>query len=331
MEKIDIRRYRELEDEGYLIIQQHPEADLLIHNYSQKTQFERFWVPETLQSRGLITRPDGLVIARPFPKFFNVGEREEAIPNESFEVYEKLDGSLGILYFFEGQPRIATRGSFTSEQSQVANRILQRKYGHVSFDPSITYLFEIIYPDNRIVVDYGDLEDLILIGMVETATGRELSLVDIGLPIVKKYDGIKDIEVLAELEEDNREGFVIRFESGLRLKFKFDEYVRLHRILTQISPIRIWEMLRDGGTVDDMVEDVPDEFFGWMKEVAADLQAQYRKIENEAKAVFKVLETRKETAAYFLTQKHDRILFRMLDGKTYDDIIWKMIRDKMKE
>jgi hypothetical protein len=42
------------------------------------------------------------VIAKPFPKFFNYEEHTaDEIPNELFDVYEKMDGSLGICFYYE--------------------------------------------------------------------------------------------------------------------------------------------------------------------------------------------------------------------------------------
>jgi len=80
---------------------------------------------------------------------------ELALPQEPFEVYEKLDGSLGILYWVDDEPRVATRGSFTGVQAQRGTAILRARYGHVAFRTDVTYLFEILFPENRIVVDYG--------------------------------------------------------------------------------------------------------------------------------------------------------------------------------
>ena len=38
--------------------------------------------------------------------------------------------------------------------------------------PGKTYLFEIIYPENRIVVDYGDYKGLVLIDVIDNETGK---------------------------------------------------------------------------------------------------------------------------------------------------------------
>lgn len=102
----------------------HPNGQLFIYNYTAKAQYENIWTPETLQARGLIFNSYGNLIACPFPKFFNLGEHKNTLPLEPFEIYEKLDGSLGILYFFEDMPYIATRGSFDSVQASKANEML---------------------------------------------------------------------------------------------------------------------------------------------------------------------------------------------------------------
>ena len=74
----------------------------------------------------------------------------------------KLDGSLGIAYTHpEGEVRLATRGSMTSHQATEATRIWQEKYRRVAIPEGTTPLFEIIYPDNRVVLNYGDMRDLV--------------------------------------------------------------------------------------------------------------------------------------------------------------------------
>ncbi len=315
--------------DGFVVRQNHPKADLFIYNYSPKAQYERVWNEVTLNCRGLIMDGAMNVVARPFQKFFNLGEQEnQHIPNEPFEVYEKMDGSLGILYWYNNQPHIATRGSFTSDQSVKANAILHEKYSHVLplLNPAKTYLFEIIYPENRIVVDYGSTEDLVLLSVLDIATGLEDTLPDVGFPIVKRYSGINDINQLQALEENNREGFVIRFASGLRYKVKFKEYIRIHRIITQVSNISIWEYLRAGNTLDELLDRVPDEFYSWVKKTNADLLSAYAEIENTALAEFKDLGDRKETALYFQQCSYPAILFNMLDKRDYSDAIWKMLR-----
>ena len=316
-------------DAGFVHVNKHPTHDLFIYNYTPKAQYERVWNAVTLMCRGLILDAHYNMVARPFAKFFNLGEVEnQALPNEPFEVFEKLDGSLGILYWIENEAFMATRGSFVSDQAMKASAILRSKYAPIlrGCDKTKTYLFEIIYPENRIVVDYGATEDVVLTAVIDTATGADMPLEDVGFPLVKQYHGIKDIAILKTLEETNREGFVIKYKSGLRVKVKFEEYLRIHRIVTQVSNVSIWEYLSQEMPFDEILDRVPDEFFDWVKATIADLKAQYTDIENQCRADFKVLETRKESAAYYFTCAYPAVLFKMLDGLPYKEVIWKMLR-----
>jgi RNA ligase len=311
-------------------VQKHPECDLFIYNYTPKVQYDKLWNEITLNTRGLILNANLDIVARPFGKFFNIEEHEiYELPKLPFDVYEKLDGSLGILYWLNNKPFIATRGSFTSDQSIHATRILYNKYKRTFglLDRSCTYLFEIIYPENRIVVDYGKMDDLILLTVIDNFTGRE-RIEDVGFPIVKKFNGINDINHLRGLEEDNKEGFVIRFENGFRVKLKFQEYVRLHRIITGVSNVAIWEYLSQGKSLEELLDRVPDEFYDWVKHTQKELDIEFNGILNECMLSFKEFDTRKETALYFKTKKYQSVLFSMLDGRTPNKIIWKMIRPK---
>ena len=326
---MNIQTLNQLIAEDYIKVNKHPMADLFIYNYTATAQYERLWNEWTLACRGLIMDADFNIVARPFPKFFNLEELVDvSIPNESFEVYEKMDGSLGILYWIDYQPFIATRGSFVSEQAIVATELLHTKYADsIPFlDKTKTYLFEIIYPENRIVLDYGTERKLVLLAIIDIQTGDEFPLEDIGFEIVKKYDGLNDLQKLKALEEDNREGFVVKFKNGYRLKVKFEEYQRIHKIVTQVSTLSIWEYIKEGQDLTPILEKVPDEFYEWVKATHAELLKNYAEIEVQAQKDFKVLENRKETALYFLTCEYPAILFKMLDNQEYSSIIWKLLK-----
>ena len=286
---------------GYISQQRHQLAPLWILNYTARAQFDWRWNAQTMQCRGLIVDNDWNVVARPFPKFFSVEQLNGEVPAEPFEAYEKMDGSLGILYFIDGKPQIASRGSFTSEQAQRATEILQAKYGNACFDQSFTYLFEIIYPDNRIVVDYGDREELVLLAIIETATGKEwpLHAYDSVFPVVKRYDGITQFDELLANQDSSREGFVVRFQSGQRVKIKFDEYKRLHKLLTGVSPKAIWGVLKSGDDIGKVIERVPDEFYQWVKETENDLRTAFTRIELSAREQMRFGKCRKTLAKHY--------------------------------
>lgn len=327
-------------EENYVSVRKHPTAELYIYNYTPKAQYDRVWNDVTLQCRGLILDGDMNVVSRTFKKFFNLEELQpEEIPNLPFDVYDKLDGSLAILYWVDNLPYIATRGSFESEQAIKGTEIFYKKYSHLipTLDKTKTYLFEIIYPSNKIVVDYGDMEDLILLTVIDNKTGAEHNLEGtIGFPIVKKYDGLNDYTKLKALEENNKEGFVIRFSNNFRMKVKFAEYVRLHRIITQCSNLVIWEHLMEKRELNDLLDKVPDEFYQWVKKTMDELQSQYNKIEEYCKSQLPeilainypedAVLTKKERALLIQTKEYQHVLYAMVSNKDYHKIIYKMLR-----
>jgi RNA ligase len=330
-EKLDL-----MVEEGWLMSQTHPYLDLTIYNYSQKTQYEKYWTEETLACRGLVMNSKGDVVARPFKKFFNASEVEGKIPNLPFEVFEKMDGSLGIAFYYCGVLVFCSRGSFASEQA-ICGRVILEKYDWVGgFKEGFTYLFEIIYPENRIVVDYFGAEKLVVLGVVETETGREVGfggLEGYGFDVVNKYD-FEDYKTIKDLNWDNHEGFVVRFSNGYRIKIKFDEYVRLHAIVTEISTTSIWEIMKNGGDFSDLLDMVPDEFYEWAKGVEKDIRDKFDTIYSEAHNTLSILVSelgdapRKEYALAIKDSPYKSIVFNLMDNKSVDEIIWKMVKPK---
>ncbi len=338
--KLDLGDLDRLVAEHYVREERHPRADLWIYNYTEKATYNRYWTPLTMACRGLILDADRTVVARPFPKFFNLGEHQTDLPAEPFEVFEKLDGSLGIMYWLEGEPYISTRGSFVSQQAQIANALLRERYAGCAWDRRLTYLFEIIAPETRLVVNYGDRRELVLLAAIETATGREWPLRDAavkGIGLVPSYGLSTDPWALLDKERDreNAEGYVIWFpSSGLRLKVKFQEYVRLHRLITGVTQRRIWEALKDGMGLEEMLDRVPADYATWVQQQAEELLTQYRSLMDRAEAAFREVSAATGTAdrrAFALHAQREfgpyqHLMYAMLDGKPADELIWKMIR-----
>lgn len=329
-------------EDGWLIKQVHPTLPLTIWNYSQNTQYEGKWDEITLQCRGLVTDDKGNVVARPFKKFFNMEEGKHT-PTSEFEVFEKMDGSLIIAFYMWGELVVATRGSFTSEQSIAAKNLLHTMNTY-SLTTGVTYLFEYTSSWNRIVVDYGDKENLTLLAAIDSNPLVEAPYVflqgiatQLGCDVVKKYDGIKDYSILKGIIKDNQEGFVIKFSNGDRMKIKGEEYLRLHRIMTMVSTKSVWEVLSSGGDLFELIKDTPDEFFDKIDEYADQLNTRFLLLESEYKWLYN-----KFRNVYFETHKvefdratfaklakgvtYPSILFSMLDGKDYHKLIWNIIK-----
>jgi T4 RnlA family RNA ligase len=323
----------DLIEAGYIVSQKHPELPLKIYNYSAKTQYDRHWIPATLHCRGLILNDLDEVIARPLPKFFNLSEHQGNLPVGVPKVYEKLDGSLIILFWYHDRWIVASRGSFASEQALFAQELLTEYQDHLAtLDRDYTYLLEVIYPQNRIVVDYGNAERLVLLAAVETKTGQEVDFNTVNWPDRALIYPVTDLSAWIKRAEtqpeqfDNNEGFILKWDNGFRLKYKLVEYVRLHRIITQVQARDIWECLSENRSLDDFLDFVPDEFYQWVKDIKADLESKYQAIELECQQAYRELDSRKETAVYFQTQKYPSILFLMLDQRDYRSAIWRIIK-----
>ena len=331
---------------GLLFKQTHRSLPLSIWNYTPNVQYGDLWDDVTLACRGLVTDNRGNVVARPFNKFFNLEENKHT-PTSDFEVFDKMDGSLGIMFKYNGEMICATRGSFTSDQSKWMTDFAQKyNYQDIIVD-GFTYLFEIIYPENRIVVDYNGEERLVLLGIINTETGEELPHNELfeGFDVVKKYDGVRDYSELKGKVEQNSEGFVVRFSNGQRVKIKGEEYLRLHKIMTNVSTTGVWEFLSNGGDINEFLKDVPDEFYAKVKSYASTLSYGYFQVsEYCGKAHYnfrygkysdrEVEPTKKEFAQHVMENGHPpyrAVMFAMWDGKPYDKLIWNIIKPEWKK
>ncbi len=348
---------RRARDEGALAVVPHPDdPDLSLLNYTARAQYGQAWdaYPVLLDCRGTIVDRTGRVVAKPFRKFFNVGERPEtrldrlATLGEP-EVTHKLDGSMCTLYPVLGGYRLATRGSFTSAQALMATEIWDQRYAAAEsrLDPGLTLVFELVGPANRIVVQYA-ADALVLIGAVETESGRELSYADIqaeasrlGLPCVEQEPGGRDWPSLTDTRLANFEGYVLFWpDHGLRAKVKLEEYVRLHRIISGLDEHAVWQHLREGASLEAVREVVPAEMLVWLDGTAARLIGAHDVLCERVQAVVDaVLQAgldprdraqRREVARIVLSTGdglHSAV-FAALDGKDDEDILWRMLEPR---
>jgi RNA ligase len=321
----------------------HPVLPLSILNYTARAQFDRVWNDVTTQCRGLIVNTDGQVVARPFRKFFNIEETDiSSFNGEPFTAYDKMDGSLGILYPATNGYAIATRGSFVSKQALEGTRIWEERYADTTVNPSWTYMFEIIYPANRVVVDYGDVHDLILLGAVDTSTGSSIPLEQARagwkgpVAIEHTYRNL-DAALLAR-GENGSEGLVLHFpKTDTRIKVKRSEYVRLHRLYTDVSERRVWEELSSKGNVEDWLNEVPDEIFEFVRNCVEKLNAAHAALKNELQSTYeKIINAlpdgfeRRELAREVLLEAESNPLakgvFSLYDNKDTDMFLWELLR-----
>ncbi|TDU74537.1 RNA ligase [Streptomyces sp. KS 21] len=368
-------------DAGHVTRKPHPELPLSIYTYTRTAQYGRVWNQVTTRCRGLVADDvTGAIVALPLPKFFNVGEHEDgqpyapALPDEPFEVYDKVDGSLAVVFHYAGSWRVASKGSFISTQATWGQRHLDGR-DTSALVPGVTYLAEILYPQNRIVVDYGDRRDLVLLAAF-ALDGTEVPLAEAAVhwqgigSVVTVWPAMPLAELLALAESNtlpggenaagtDAEGFVLRFASGVRAKAKLSEYVRLHKLVTGVTERDIWrshgiERFGDlpvkelaqglhctvadieasgGKPLEALLEQVPDEFDSWVREVVARLEdaaAQRERAIDEAFAGLAPLAGDRGAFARAVRALPDRrirpAMFLRLDGRSTELAVWRDVR-----
>jgi RNA ligase len=281
-EVIDTSVYDAAVDAGYVKTQSHPDVAYTIHNYTDACTWDQAWDEATLNCRGLITdNVTGTIVARGMPKFFN-SDQEQAPRfhlDDEVIVSDKMDGSLGILYYLpDFTEAIATRGSFMSEQAEWGTRWWRENRPPLALVAGETYLFEIIYPENRIVVDYGGKEGLVFLGTVNNETGRFTPGWVPETDCAPRYSYATWGQVLSAPERSNAEGFVVtRKSDGAMVKVKYEDYKRLHKYMTRVTERHVWECLVEERSLEMEFAGAPDEFHGWVREVADRLWAAFEK------------------------------------------------------
>ncbi|WP_435971902.1 RNA ligase [Streptomyces sp. Qhu_M48] len=366
---------------GHVTRKRHPRLPLSIYTYTRACQYAQHWNTATTRCRGLVADDTtGRIVALPLPKFFNVSEHTTGrpyappLPDEPFEVYDKVDGSLAVVFHYDDRWHVASKGSFTSAQATWAQRRVDAA-DTTGLTPGVTYLAEILYPGNRIVVNYGERRDLVLLAafgpdgtetpLAEAATGWH----PIG-STVRTWPGTSVADLVALTESNilpggrratgtDAEGFVLRFASGVRAKAKLAEYVRLHKVLTGVTERDIWrghgvqrfaalpagelakglgcavaDVEASGGKpLDALLEQVPDEFDAWVREVITGLEtaaADRERVVDEAYARLAHLADDRGAFARAAASESDRglraALFLRLDKRPTDLLVWRQIR-----
>lgn len=251
--------------------------DLVLFCYSRECQYDGHWDDITMAARGIIfNRITGEVVSRPFKKFFNASELMGKIDlcdlaKKPFISLKKIDGSLAIYFRYEGQDYIATKGAFLSDQAQWSTIWFRKHIRSTEMLKGHTYLFEMVYPENKIVIDYGDTEDLILLGVINNETGEEISYTSlkeegkrIGATVVEavEFNSLDELYAYCKTLPATEEGFVITFHNGLKIKVKGSEYCKIHRILSHMTLLSFWGVW-DFDKADiprSFIAEVPEEF-----------------------------------------------------------------------
>ena len=333
---------------------------LNLYTYGRECVHTNAWDEVTTKCRGIIiNRETGEIVARPFEKFFNLGDPNSGFLNATTAgepvVWEKMDGFLCTGYKWEGKWWCALKGSFHSPHAKWATAQIQKSQ---DWPIGYTPVFEGITSNLRVVLDYGKREELMLLALVNNETGEELNPYSLeiwasknGLSTPRKYYMTYEETYAQSLKNvTGEEGFVLTWyrqgQTPYRLKLKYVDYLRLHRLITGVSPRRILELLRDpysvSVTLDELLNNSTPGFKHFVTKWQIAIEAEYQRIENESKRIFREAATdvismdipfvqlKKEYALRFTrpeNKEFEAVCFAILNGKRVSEVIWKKVGD----
>lgn len=258
------------------------------------------------------------VLARPFDRFFNYGEEHAAhidTRDSEFYSFEKLDGTLIIVYENNGTWEIATRSvpdasrliegsnkyTFRLLFVEIFEKSLGREFEQVMQNQEVnnTYLFELVSPINRVVVHY-DEPQIWYLGSRNRATGIEYFPWDNAVfsqlaPRIYSFSTIDEaIEHVLSQNPRSHEGVVFCDSRFRRVKIKHPQHLNLSRIIHRIkeSDRALLEVMIDKKS-DDIYPFLPE----YLKPRALEFIQEYNRIINTYDRVsLKYFETNNKTS-----------------------------------
>ena len=304
------------------------------------------------ECRGLIFDSNGVLISRPYHKFFNVGEKPETQLNkinlyEPHVVLEKLDGSMIRPILTPEGFRLATKAGVTdvamNAEVFVADKSHYNTFIRKSIQKGTTPIFEWVSRKNRIVVDYPE-DNLILTGMRYNNTGSYLPYEIMksyasswDIPVVKAVDGlaVQNIELFVKQvrEWEGPEGVVVRFNSGHMVKIKADDYVLRHKSKDAISREKNVLQTIVNDAVDDLIPLLTPEDANRLKAFQSAFWVGLDEVALEMAELFVTGNTKypdkKDFAVEFVQKKvsslHAPIMYAMKGGKGSKEVLIDMI------
>jgi hypothetical protein len=287
-----------------------------------------------LFAKGIVYRREPFeLVSLPLVKIYNLGERSVSVADltgiaaeESARLHflHKLDGTLIQRFQFDGRVYFSTRGMIEGGPSVgvqdedapervksfdflgTARKIAQRSYPALcEVLPELegtTLVFEFLHPETRVITNYGDRQDLVLLACFDRAEWRYRPYAEVkalaakyGFTVVDEFTpaGTTLAEqldsLLAKIAGTDQEGTVITIEHGhrvvYRVKVKSPDYLRVLKLVVTCTYARVVETLDAhpewNGWADYEShlrslgrEQVPEEVLGFYRE-HYDTHAQY--------------------------------------------------------
>ena len=354
--------YQEYLD-GNVSLRKSEDGFYTIFNYKADCEFNNRWNSVNRWCRGIIFDLNETLIALPFQKFFNLNQKPETQLEKVLKwgdpvrVSEKMDSSMGTIFWDpnERKMKVATRGSFDSEQASWATQWINREENYISkkefttFQKHIrelkkkTLLVEIIYSKNRIVVDYGDYEGLTVLAYMDWETEKPLydfSQIPKTWRVAKSYS--HSLSKLIDLRQKisyNEEGWVLTYSNGKMIKIKGEEYLKIHKLKYELTDRRILEHCRESKDAYEALKickEMPDEFFEEIYKKIEVYFFRYNQIEVKfleaiIHSPFEIAETPRKELASWAKQRFKKnelsAFFVWLDKGDYKKHLWKDVEE----
>mgnify|MGYP002803881544 CR=1 FL=1 len=324
----------ELVSVGYVEKTIDSDTQLEILNYSISVRN-----PLISLCRGLVLHPDSkTIVTKPFVRFFE--DVEEFNPNELVEATIKYDGTLGIAFVWEDEVRVTTRRRMNSEQALWAKQWINGHCNLTMFQSGYTYLFEIIYQTNTVIVNYL-FEGLVLLAINDEG-GHELSYDEvlctarnIGFFMVTPritalyseilwYCGGIDLTTQESMPPNygqffsgalpvnckRQEGWVVKFKDGMRQKIVYSWWKEASGIASLVHPQIVWLLVKHD-KIKEVLGNVPNHI---LVEINRIIQALGRKF----------LETVKHVEEYLMK-------LRNVSRETGGGNMWRLDRFMVKQ
>lgn len=241
-------------------------GNLVLLKYSPVI-YETGWNKLALMCRGkVIDMKNRVIVSYPYDKFFNLNENEnykdsliaDLMDNaKEIVVTDKKDGSLIAVTRLsdkEDDFLITTNGSFENMHIDLAKNMINEQYSLFKKNAPLhkTFIFEIIHPDDKHCISYGDTKKMFLHGVRNL---DDYSLLDYqhmsNLAERLKLDLIEreylDLDTMKEKVHEanaNKEGWVVRIighdGSEKIVKIKYDEYFVIHRLRCGVNVKKVY-------------------------------------------------------------------------------------------
>ncbi len=235
---------------------------LILFDYDRIITYSGDWDNTTVWARGLVFEEStGKLVTFPIKKFWNWQESqfqeiyESKIKgnDEPYIATTKVDGSCGFVSYHNGDWIVHTRGSFESDQAKWAKIWLDKNLDKSKMNPNYTYIVEIIYPNNRIVINYNGKEALVLITVNDKESMRELTrekseliAKELNIEIVDthEFNSIEEILEKCKTLSSDEEGYCLYYPNlQIRCKIKGEAYCKIHKMLANLTPLAFWESI----------------------------------------------------------------------------------------